>query len=320
MSKAKVLVTDPFPEDGVAELREYFEVDVRPDLAGPENIEALIEAIPDYDGLVVRGMTKVKKEVVEAAKNLKVVARLGVSVSNIDSAAAGEKGIEVINSAETPEIAGSVSELVFAGLGALIREIPRADSSTKSGKWEKKKFKSVVLNGLLHGKTFGVIGYGRIGRMVAEKALAYHMNVLIYDVKSSGKDLPSGCEFVGIDKLLANSDVISLHIPSVKGPEGTENFLDAEKILKMKDGAVAVNTSRAAVWDEEAVVNALKSGKLGGVVVDVFTEEKENSPSVKLYEPVQDKVILTPHLGSQTIATQKASSKLLVQRIKEALE
>ncbi|MFH1722326.1 MAG: NAD(P)-dependent oxidoreductase, partial [Candidatus Altiarchaeota archaeon] len=229
---------------------------------------------------------------------------------------AKEKNIKIINSAETPEIAASVSELVFGGLISLIRNIPYADSSTKAAKWEKKACKGVLLDGLLYGKTIGIIGFGRIGHAVAKKALAFDMKVLTYDPHPP-KENPKHVQLVELNNLLNRSDIITLHIPSIKGPGGTENFFNAEKIKKCKDGAVVVNTSRAAIWDEQAVVEALKKGKLGGAVVDVFIQEKVDSPSEHVYDQVKEKTILTPHLGSQTVGCQKASAKHLVEKIKE---
>lgn len=318
MSRPKILITDPFPEDKIEELKTFADVDVRSDLSGEDKVDELAAAIAPYHGLVIRGATKVKASVIATAENLTFVARLGVSVSNVDVQAAKEKGIEVINSAETPEIAASVSELVFAGLGALVRNIPKADTETKKGRWAKKECKGVLLSGLLYGKTMGVIGFGRIGRMVAEKAKAYHMNVVAYDVNPPAKP-PEGVAFLSIDDLLSDADVVSLHVPSIKGPGGTENLLSAERISRCKEGAVLVNTSRAAVWDEKAVVEALASGKLGGAVVDVFSHEHEGSPSLTRYQSVADNVVLTPHIGSQTVGTQEASANHLLEKIKEVL-
>jgi len=282
----KICVCDPLPDNAVQMMKDNgFEVDVKTGMP-PEEV---IKAVKDYDALIVRSATKVTKEVIDAGDKLKLVVRGGVGVDNIDTAAAEAKGVTVKNTPGASTV--SVAEHAMALMLSLMRQIPMADKSMKEGKWEKKAFKGTEL----YKKTLGLIGSGRIGIATAKRAQGFEMNVLAYDPYADENTLKqAGIRLVTkLDELLAQSDVISLHIPKTKE---TAHIINKKNIDKMKDGAILINAARGGTVDEKAVYDALKSGKLKGAALDVFEKEPlENSP---LYE--LDNVILTPHLGATT--------------------
>jgi len=302
----KVLVCDPIHEDGIKILKDAgFEIDISPEIS----YEELKEKVRDYDVLVVRSRTKVTREIIEAGEKLKVVGRAGAGIDNIDVEAAKEKGVKVLNTPEAPAIA--VAELTIGLLLSLARQIPRADSSMKEGRWAKKEFRGWQLN----GKTFGVVGLGHIGEKVARLAKAFGMKILITKRTPPSPEILKEleAEFVPLDELLRRSDVISLHVPLT--PQ-TYHMIGEKEIQLMKDGAFIINTSRGAVVDEEALFNALKSGKLGGAALDVYeVEPPEDYSLMKL-----PNVVCTPHIGAQTVEAQRAAATLLAQKIVNELK
>ncbi len=283
----KVLICDPIADEGVEMMRQAgIEVDVKTGLA-PEELE---RTIGGYDVIVVRSATKVRKPIIEAAKNLKLIVRGGVGLDNIDVEYAQAKGIEVIN---TPAAStNAVAELTVGYLLALARHLPQATASMRSGKWEKKKFDGREIA----GKTLGLVGYGRIGWLVAKKALALGMEVIAYDPYVSD---PRGLEveFVSFEELLERSDYISMHLPLT---EETRNLIDRPQFEMMKSGVCIINCARGGTVNEDALYDAIRSGKVAGVALDVYLEEplKDN----KLFE--LDEVIGSPHIGAATVEAQ----------------
>lgn len=255
------------------------------------------------DVLVVRSATKVTSDIIEAGKNLKIIARAGIGLDNIDVQKAKEKGIKILN---TPGAsAPSVAELAIGLMLACARHIAKATISLKEGKWEKKILKGKELL----GKTLGLIGFGNIGQEVARRALGFGMRVIAYDPARPKTDLP--VEYVDLDTLLKESDFISLHVPLI---ESTKHMINKDTISKMKDGVIIVNTSRGGTIDEEALYEALVSGKVYAAGLDVFEVEP---PSDELRRKLLslDNVVATPHIGASTAEAQKRVGKELVEKI-----
>ncbi len=299
----KVLVSDHLHEAGIELLRQHVEVEVAVGLSKEE----LIERVRDKDALLVRSATRVTRDVIEAAKNLKVIGRAGVGVDNIDIKAATERGIIVVNAPEASSI--TVAEHTIGLMLALARRIPQANASLKAGKWEKKKFMGVELR----GKTLGVIGMGRIGSQVVRKAKAFEMRCIAYDPYISRKLAEElGVEVVELDELLARSDFVTVHVPLT---EQTRHLIDAEAIAKMKDGAYIVNAARGGVVDEAALYDALRSGKLAGAALDVFEKEPPfGNPLLEL-----ESCIVTPHLGASTEEAQRYASLIACEEVLRVL-
>ncbi len=299
----KVLVTDPIHEDGIRLLREFAEVNVRTDLKSEE----LAGCIANYDVLIVRSATKVTRDVIEAGNKLKLIARAGAGLDNIDLETAKKRGIKVLNTPEAPTVA--VAELVMGLMLAWARRIPRADASMKQGKWEK----SELMGTELQGKTLGIIGTGRVGKAVAHRAKAFGMTLLAYDVVLDREFAESvGVRYVDLETLLQESDYVTLHVPLI--PQ-TRHMIGEHEFELMKPTAVIVNAARGGVIDEAALIRALKGGKIAGACLDVYEREPpENSPLLKL-----PNVILTPHLGASSKEAQREAAVLIAKKIKEEL-
>jgi D-3-phosphoglycerate dehydrogenase len=304
MELTKILVTDKIHEDGIKLLKEVAEVEVATELKPEE----LLVKVAGADVLVVRSATKVTKEVIAAGKKLKIIARAGVGLDNIDTKAAEKRGITVLNAPEAPTIA--VAELVMALVLSFSRKIPQVDLSTKSGKWEKKQFMGTELR----GKTLGVLGTGRIGRAVAERAKAFGMKLLLYDLmKDEEFSEQVGGTYVDMETLLRDSDFVTIHVPRL--PQ-TEHMIGAKELSMMKPTAVLVNTSRGVVVDEVALVDALKNKKIGGACLDVFEKEPPaDSPLLEF-----DNVVLTPHIGASTAEAQREAAVIVTNKIKDAVK
>jgi D-3-phosphoglycerate dehydrogenase len=297
----KVLVSDPLAKEGI-EILEKSGIEVVEKTGLPP--EELVKAIPEFDGIIVRSATKVTKDVIEAGKNLKVIGRAGVGLDNVDRDAAKAKNIKVVNTPAATSI--SVAELALGMMFGAARRLPQADASTKAGKWEKKKFKGFEL----YGKTLGIIGIGRIGTELAKRAKALGMKVLAYDpyVKTS-----ENAQVVDFDKLLAQSDYISLHIP--KTPE-TTHILNKAAFDKMKDGVVIINCARGGVVDENALFEAINAGKVRTAAMDVY--EAEPAKEHKLFG--LEGVIVTPHIGAQTAEGQARAGIQIAELVRDALK
>jgi D-3-phosphoglycerate dehydrogenase len=290
----RVLICDPVAPETIQALQDAgIDVDNRPDITAEE----LLREAAAYDGMVVRSRTKVPKDVIDAASNLKIIVRGGVGLDSIDVPYAREKGVEVRN---TPKASSnSVAELALGYMLALARHIPQATASMTASEWQKKKLKGTEIA----GKTLGLVGFGNIGGLLGRKAAALGMDVIFYDVVVPSD--PGPAKQVGLDELLARSDYLSLHVPLLPT---TQNMLDAEAFAKMKDGVYIVNCARGGVIDEDALHDALVSGKVAGAALDVFLDEKVNPGNPKLFG-LKDKngfnlVIGSPHIGASTAEGQ----------------
>jgi D-3-phosphoglycerate dehydrogenase len=297
----KVLICDATDAKALKIIEDAgIEVVNRPEITPEE----LVQAIPSFPCMVVRSRTKVTREVLEAAKDLKAVIRAGVGVDNIDVDYAKEKGVKVLN---TPTASTqSVAELTIAYLMALARNIPQMTASMKAGKWEKKTF----VGSEVSGKTLGLIGSGRIGGAVAEKAKALGMDVIAYDPYLS--ELP-GIRLTSLDELLQEADYISLHIPHT---EETHNILDAAAFKKMKDGVRVINCARGGTIDEDALYQAIQEGKVAGAALDVFATEPPTDS--KLF--TLDAVIGSPHVGAGTKEAKERVGLVAAELVIEVLK
>lgn len=253
---------------------------------------ALLAAVAGADALLVRSATKVDAEVFAATSTLKVVARAGVGLDNVDVPAATQRGVLVVN-APTSNIV-SAAEHAVALLLAVARRVPAANSSLRGGEWKRSSFSGVELN----GKTVGVIGLGKIGQLFAQRLAAFGTSLIAYDpYVSAARAAQLGIELVGLDELLRRADAISVHLP--KTPE-TKGLINAEALAKTKRGVLLVNAARGGLVDEDALADAVRSGQVGGAGVDVFgTEPTTASPLFEL-----DNVVVTPHLGASTKEAQ----------------
>ncbi|HAZ28017.1 TPA: 3-phosphoglycerate dehydrogenase [Candidatus Acetothermia bacterium] len=284
----RVLICDPVEEKALARLREAkVEVAVRTGMS-PEELGS--ELATGYDAIVVRSATKVRKPALDAAKGLKLIIRAGVGLDNVDADHAKAKGIEVLN---TPKASSdSVAELALAHMFALARAVPQATQSIRDGKWDKKAFQGIELS----GKILGVVGIGRIGQALAQRALALGMKVVAHDKFVTKSPLPN-VPMVPLPDLLKRSDFVSLHVP----PDPAGPVIGAKEIAQMKSGAYLVNCARGEVVDEAALLPALDSGKLAGAGLDVFAIE----PPMNVALVRHPKVTLTPHIGAQTKEAQE---------------
>ncbi len=281
----KILVCDKTEKEAIEEMRAAgLVVDVRDDITPEE----LPKVLPAYDGMVVRSRTKVRQPLIDACPNLKVIVRGGVGLDTIDADYAKSKGITVMN---TPlASSASVAELTIGYLFALARSIPQATASLKGEKWEKKLFEGDEIG----GKTLGLVGMGNIGKEVAKRAKALGMTVVAYDPYVKSAD---GVKMVHLDQLLASSDYISLHLPKT---EESASMIGAAQIAMMKRGVRIINCARGGILDEKALYEALESGKVAGVALDVYAEE----PPADWRLVKHPKVIGSPHIGAATKEAQ----------------
>ena len=298
---AKVLVSDSLGKDGLALLEEAAGIELvnRPGLSEDE----LTEAIVGVDGLIIRSGSKVTAKVLRAADKLRVVGRAGIGVDNVDVKEASRRGIIVMNTPTGNAV--TTAEHAISLLMAVARKIPQAAASMKGGKWEEKKFQGRELT----GKTLGVIGLGNIGRIVADRARGLRMSVLGYDpFLTAERAAELGIELVSLDDLFLRADAITVHTPLTAETRGLVN--DAA-IEKMKQGVLLVNAARGGIYEEEALLRGLDSGKIGGVGVDVFLEEPPGL--TKLVE--HPDVVTTPHLGASTSEAQTRVAVEIAQQV-----
>jgi D-3-phosphoglycerate dehydrogenase len=301
MSSLRVLVREPIAEAGVELLRSRFEVDVDPDTP-------LEEIVDRYDGIVIRSATRLTQDIIERAARLKVIGRAGVGIDNVDVDAATRRGIVVANAPESTVV--SAAEQTIGLILALARNIPQAHAALKDGRWERSRWSGVEVA----GKTLGVIGLGRIGQQVARRAVGLGMTVVAYDpfvAPERFRDL--GIERAeSIDDVLGASDVITLHSPLT---DETHRLIDADAIARMRDGARLVNAARGALVDEDALAEALRSGKLAGAALDVFSTEPYEGPLLEF-----DQVVVTPHLAASTDEAQDRAGLIVAEQIVAALD
>ncbi|MDR5693718.1 MAG: phosphoglycerate dehydrogenase [Armatimonadota bacterium] len=299
----RVLVTEPLHPEGLDLLRRETVVDIS---LNPSP-EELVHLIPAYHALIVRSGTKVTREVIEAGRQLRVIARAGVGVDNVDIASATRQGILVVNTPEGSTVAAA--EHTMALLLALARRIPAACASLAQGKWERECFVGTEL----YGKTLGIVGLGKIGGEVARRALVFGMRVLAYDPYiSEDRAKRIGAELVGWEEILARSDFLTLHVPLT---HQTRRLLNREALAKMKPGAYLINCARGGIVDEEVLLEFLDRGHLQGAALDVFEREPpSDSPLVG-----HPRVVATPHLGASTEEAQRAISLEVSRQVLAAL-
>jgi D-3-phosphoglycerate dehydrogenase len=303
MTKHKVLVSDPIPVHRLG-LGEDFEIDYSPNATRDE----FLQKLGDCEVLIVRSRIKVDAEAIAKGKRLKIIARPGTGLDNIDLGVANARGIEVINSPES--LVEAVSEHVFAMMLALARNLPEANSSTRGGKWEKERF----IGAELSGKALGIVGLGRIGRRVGDIAHAFGMSVLGYDVVEIDREVVKriGGRMVDLDSLFSSSDFVTLHVPL---SAETKYMVDLRRLSLMKKTSFLINASRGAVIDELDLAKALKDGTIAGAALDVF--EKEPPGREILSSP---NLIATPHIGGQTLEGQQTAVSAVGQKIKQFFE
>jgi len=266
--------------------------------------EDLLNIIHEYDIVIVRGRTKITKEVILKGKNLKIIGRAGVGLDNIDLKSAEDKGIKVFS---TPKAStNAVAELTIGLMIALTRKIIQGDIGIKQGRWLKRE----LMGSELYGKTLGIIGMGRIGRRVARLAKAFEMKILAFDIIKLDEELLDelGAKIVPLDELLTSSDFITLHVTLT---EDTHHLINEERLSKLKKTSYLINASRGAVIDEKALLKALKRASIKGAALDVFEiEPPVSSELVKLQN-----VVATPHIGAQTEEAQELAATLLAEEI-----
>ncbi len=284
---AKVLICDQVETEKLA-LGSAVAADYRPTITREE----LFKVVGGYDALIIRSRTKVDRKLIDRALNLKLIARPGTGLDNVDVDYAKSKGIQVVNSPES--LVEAVSEHVTLLMLALSRKLVKADESTKGGRWEKDG----LIGTELKGKVLGIVGLGRIGRRIAEIAKTLGMSVLVYDVITIPQDVIGElqCQVVTLDELFSSSDYITLHVPMT---DDTKHLVGREKLSLMKKGSFLINTSRGGVVDEESLATALAEGRVGGAALDVFEKEPPSGPILSA-----PNTILTPHIGGQTEEAQ----------------
>jgi D-3-phosphoglycerate dehydrogenase len=299
----RVLVKEPIAEAGVQLLRSSFDVDVDVEMAA----EDLPDRIGDYDALIVRSATRVTDELLAHAPRLKVIGRAGTGVDNVDVPAATRRGIIVANAPGSNMV--SAAEHAVGLLLAMARNIPQAHAALKEGRWERSRFGGIEVC----GKTLGVLGFGRIGQLVASRARGLGMHVIAHDpFVSPERFRETQVMQAELDELLAASDFITLHAPLT--PE-TEHLVCAETIARMRPGVRIVNAARGGLVDLDALVDGLRSGHVAGAALDVFPDEPYTSgPIFEL-----DNVVLTPHLGASTQEAQDRAGLIVAEQVAAAL-
>ena len=298
--RPRVLIAEKISDAGIKKLSAKFDVDAYDRISREE----LLEKMGGYDALIVRSGTKVDAEVIERGENLKIIGRAGIGVDNIDVEAATKKGIMVANVPESNII--SAAEHTMAILMALARKIPSASASLAGGEWNRSAYQGTEL----YGKTLGIVGLGRIGALVAERASAFGMDIIGYDpFISDQKAKHLGVELKpSLEELLKEADFITLHVPHSKE---TYHMVGKKQFGVMKKSARIINVSRGGVIDEDALVEAIKDGKIAGAALDVFEREPPgNSPLCRMPE-----VVVTPHLGASTREAQYKAGTAIAEQV-----
>ena len=298
---ARVLVRESISDAGVDLLRSRFDVDVDAD-------SELADIIDRYDAIVVRSATKLTADLIDRAERLKVIGRAGVGIDNVDVDAATRRGIVVANAPESTVV--SAAEHTVGLLVALARNIPQAHAALKQGRWERKAYGGVELA----GKTLGVLGFGRIGQQVARRALGLGMRVVAYDPFVADERFRElGVEQVATpEDVYDGADFVTLHLPLTNETRGS---IDAAALARMRDGVRIVNAARGELVDEAALADALRSGKVAGAALDVFSAEPYSGPLLEL-----DNVVVTPHLAASTGEAQDRAGVIVAEQVAAALE
>jgi D-3-phosphoglycerate dehydrogenase len=301
---ARVLVTEKIAQSGLDQLaRAGHEVDVQEGL-GPD---ALLGAVPGAQALIIRSATQVTAEVLAAGSSLVVVGRAGIGLDNVDVAAATARGVMVVNAPQSNIL--SAAEQAMALLLAQARNIPQAHAALVAGKWERSKWEGVEL----HAKTLGVVGLGRVGALVAQRALAFGMRLVAYDpFVSAERARHMGVELCSLEELVAQADFVTVHLP--KTPD-TVGLVGRDLLAKAKPGIRIINTARGGIVDEEALADAIRSGVVQGAGLDVFaTEPTTESPLFEL-----ESVVVAPHLGASTVEAQDKAGVTIAEQVALAL-
>lgn len=302
----RVLVSDPLSARAISALRAAPGVHVE-ERKGLAEVD-LLPLVADIDAWIVRGATKVTRKLIESAARLRWIARAGAGLDNIDVAAAKERGIAVLNVPGANAVA--VAELVFGLLLGLLRHIPEADASVRRGEWDKSRF----MGRELRGKTIGIVGLGKIGRAVAQRARAFEMTCVGHDPLVSDADVRSiGVEPLALDDLLPRAEILTLHVPLAAETRG---MIGAERLGRLPRGAFLVNAARGGLVDEAALLAALENGAIAGAALDVFsTEPPMGSPLVG-----HPRVVATPHVGAATVEAQEAVGEEIVKLLLRAMD
>ncbi|HEY7024836.1 MAG TPA: hydroxyacid dehydrogenase [Candidatus Limnocylindrales bacterium] len=299
----RVLVAEPLASEGLELLGTEHEVDYRPELARAD----FVALLPDYDALIVRSGVKVDAEAIAAGTRLRVVGRAGVGVDNIDVRAASAAGILVVNAPTANTIAAA--ELTVGLIYALARHIPKAEVSLRRGEWRRADFVGTELR----GKTLGIIGLGKIGMAVAERARAMEMSLIGSDpYVTSEAAAARGIELVEVGELLRRADVLTVHVPLLAETRG---MIGADQLHLMKPGAFVINVARGGVIDEAALAEALRDGRVAGAAIDVYEHEPPRD------SPLLDapNTVLTPHLGASTREAQTKAGVEVAEQVLDAL-
>lgn len=306
---ARILITEFMDAPAVAQLQQAHEVRYDPQMV--DQPEAMLHAAADVDALIVRNRTQVRGELLKALARCKVVGRLGVGLDNIDVTACEARGMQVIPA--TGANALSVAEYVIGTAMLLLRGAYQSQAAMVQGQWPRNALSS---GREIHGKTLGLIGYGSIGQLTARLAQGLGMRVQAHDALMAA-DHPAfsstGVQAVGLDTLLASSDVISLHVPLLPS---TQHLMNAARLAQVKPGAIVINSARGGVVDEAAVVAALRSGHLGGAALDVFEQEPLKSGAMFADCP---NLILTPHIAGVSLESNERVSELIARKVLEVL-
>lgn len=301
---ARILVTEEIAESGLDQLRTAGHV---VDVALNLTPEQLIATIPGAQALIIRSATKVVPAVLDAAKDLIVVGRAGIGLDNVDVPYATKKGVMVVNAPQSNIL--SAAEQAMALLLAQARNVPQAHTALKNGKWERSKWEGVEL----YGKTLGIVGLGRVGALVAQRALAFGMRLIAFDpFVSKDRARQMGVELLTLEEVMQQSDFISIHLPKSKETTG---LIGSEMLALAKDGLRIINTARGGIVDEKALYDAVKSGKVQGAGLDVFESEPcTDSPLFEL-----PSIVVTPHLGASTFEAQDKAGVQIAEQVQLAL-
>jgi D-3-phosphoglycerate dehydrogenase len=303
--EGRVIVCDSIDDVGITILKKAgLLVDYKPEIDPDE----LLGAVREFDVIIVRSRTKITKEVIDAAPNVKIIARVGVGLDNIDTEYAESKGIKVLNAAEAAM--NAVSELVVGHMIALSRGIPKANEGMKNGKWLKKE----LVGSELRGKYLGIIGVGNIGRNLGRIAKCLRMNLIGYDIFPINQDYVREVNMIKTDlkTLLENSDFVSCHVPLT---EKTRHLINSETLSYMKPTSFLINTSRGEIIDETSLLSALADKKIAGAALDVFeVEPPTNTELIKL-----PNIICSPHIAAQTKEAQELASTVIAEKVIQTL-